>query len=373
MSNKAAEQNVDAAPSDVACPQDFEDKAVFELLRDWLGLSAAQSRALTALMNEIRMTSQDVETNVHGLSARFQRIATTTRLQSETVQDLMSTVQSVTVDGISIPLPQIAESLGETLSVLVEKIIQLSSRGVALVYALDDVLAEMNAMQSSIKKIERINSQTNVLSLNAKIEAARAGEAGRGFAVVASEVGELSRSVNGLASDVRRQLDSISGGLQKSYGLLQEIATIDMSDENLRANARIKTMMQCLVDQSDRFAKALQDTASTTQDIASNVSEAIIGMQFQDRAKQRLENVNAAFEILLGACSDLRAASQSHLPPLLAKDADQEWLERMIGQFTLGDVRKRFVESILLDGSGAVSPGAAASVSVADDDDVELF
>jgi methyl-accepting chemotaxis protein len=345
-----------------------------ELLRHWLGLSAAQARALAALIQEIKVTSGDVEKNVFGLSERFRRIATMTREQSATVQELIGSVQVINVGGEVVPLPEMAASLGDTLSVLVEKIIKLSSRGVALVYALDGVQAEMKAMRASITKIERINSQTNILSLNAKIEAARAGEAGRGFAVVASEVGELARTVNGVAFDVKKQIEAVSAGLGNSNGLLQEIATIDMSEENIQANARIKSMMQSLIEQNKRFATVLQNTASTTKQITDDVSEAIVGMQFQDRAKQRLENVNAALEVLVGASSELRDASAHAMAPCASsEDADYQWLHHIIDQFTLGEMRKRFVETILVEGHAPYGIADQTFSVAAPDDDIELF
>jgi methyl-accepting chemotaxis protein len=52
--------------------------------------------------------------------------------------------------------------------------------------------AASNRVESIVKLIVSIASQTHLLALNATIEAARAGEHGRGFAVVAGEVKQLA-------------------------------------------------------------------------------------------------------------------------------------------------------------------------------------
>src|SRR5688572_17024720 len=54
--------------------------------------------------------------------------------------------------------------------------------------------------------IERINAQARLLALNAQIEATRAGAAGAGFGVVAQQVKSISREIDGLTSELTRQL-----------------------------------------------------------------------------------------------------------------------------------------------------------------------
>jgi hypothetical protein len=71
---------------------------------------------------------------------------------------------------------------------------------------LADALGEK--VRTSLKQIDEINTQSSLLSLNAKIEAARAGAAGRSFAVVATEMGELSETTKRVAI----QLSSKLGG-----------------------------------------------------------------------------------------------------------------------------------------------------------------
>ena len=105
------------------------DSEAADFLRHWLGLSAVQRRALDALIDEIAITSGDVDTNVQGLSKRLQDIAGTAREQATTVQDLVTSIQSVNLAGEVIPLSSVADNLGGTLSGLVDKIGMLSSRG----------------------------------------------------------------------------------------------------------------------------------------------------------------------------------------------------------------------------------------------------
>jgi methyl-accepting chemotaxis protein len=347
-----------------------------DLLHGWLGLSSVQRRALEALVKEIRIVSDDVETNVVAISEQFQNIARSSQDQSATVENMVSAVQGVEIDDELIPLEQVAQSLGDTLSGLIAKIVLLSSRGVSMVYGLEDVMTEIRSVETSVGQIDKINQQTNLLALNAKIEAARAGEAGRGFAVVADEVRELAKTVNSLSATIRKQIDSISAGLLKSYELVKEIATIDTSEDNLRANSRIETMMRHVVDQNLRFATALRQTATTSDQIANDVSSAVVRMQFQDRTKQRLENVNAALDVLVGALGDLckrtaKGVGIDHVDD----DVDHEWLQQMIGRTTLGEMRKRFVAHILICGNSEPQESTTDSTqgSTPPDQDVELF
>ncbi len=343
------------------------------ILQRWLGLSFVQRRALEALIAEIRIVSDYVESNISDVTGRFQNIVQATREQSATVQHLVTSVQAVEVEGSTISLGDVAADLGDTLSALIEKIMFLSSRGASMVHGLDDVLGQLRSVESSVGQIDRINRQTNLLALNAKIEAARAGEAGRGFAVVADEVRELAKEVDSLAAVIRQQTEAISAGLRTSYGMLREVAAIDMSDENLKANARIKTVMRCLVEQNARFAEVLQRTAASTEAISNDISAAVVGMQFQDRTKQRLENVGAALAVLSGALQDMRSSSAAEVQAdHVESDVDHGWLNRMIDQCTLGEMRKRFVAHIL-EPDASAPPDETSAAHNRPQSTIELF
>src|SRR5579871_2986488 len=114
-----------------------------DCLGRWLGLSSVQQRALEALAGEIHGVSHDVETNVQAICDKFQGIARTTRDQASSVLDLVSSTRLVEIDGETMTLAQLATKVGDTLSEVLGKLIQLSSRSVSMVYSLDDVIAEL--------------------------------------------------------------------------------------------------------------------------------------------------------------------------------------------------------------------------------------
>lgn len=345
--------------------------AAKETVQELIGFASAQSKSAEALMGELSHTSRDIEKSVQGLVARFQDMASTARDQTETVHSLMSSVQTIEMNGEAVPLSDLARGIGDVVSSLVEKIIHLSSRSIAMIYALDDVQTEIKSMQVSIAQIDKINKQTNLLSLNAKIEAARAGAAGRGFAVVATEVGELARAVNNLSDTVKRQMSSVSDGLKRGDVLLHEISTIDMSEENLKAQERIKVMIERLLAQNTTIAEALRKTATTSEQMELTVSRAIMDMQFQDRVMQHLQNVNGALAVFGRAGGLLAAKSLAEFEVLPLASAETALLHEVADQFTLSDMRERFMTTL----NFARSPGEqnAVNTKAAANSDVDLF
>ncbi|WP_420411744.1 methyl-accepting chemotaxis protein [Roseibium sp.] len=366
---------------------DSESSRAQDLLADYLGLSVSQRQALDGLMAEIDRTNSILDENIEAVTDRFHNIAEKSEEQFATIQNLAGLAESVEVDGVPRKLPELAGSLKDILSDLIEKILQLSSRGMKMVYRLQDITLELEKVEESVAGIERINSQTNLLALNAKIEAARAGEAGKGFAVVANEVRELAKSVDTLATSLKTQITSISDGVQGAQGLVEEIATMEISEEKLEVNAGFAKIIDQLVLQNEQISEVLQSTAGTTQEITQDISGTVVSLQFHDRCKQVLQNVNGALQVINQENEKLRSqAIDAVAVPWQDRPPEDVMKTNIIQSFSLNELSIRFQQmwypEAAMKAESAdvvklpVSESAAAAEEAGDDygdDDIELF
>jgi len=99
----------------------------------------------------------------------------------------------------------------ETIKNLIDKIVSLTTKehdgSEYVVNSIKKLEGAMNTIHESLKDIDKISFQTNILSLNASIEAAKAGKAGKGFTVVAEKVRDLANKSKLVAKNIRKSVD----------------------------------------------------------------------------------------------------------------------------------------------------------------------
>src|SRR5207244_6281044 len=97
--------------------------------------------------------------------------------------------------------------------------------------AMDKIKSSGDATAKSVKTIDEIACQTNLLALDAAVEAARAGDAGKGFAVVAEEVRNLAmrsaEAAKNTANLIEESVKNVEGGVALNQEVLSNLQEIN--------------------------------------------------------------------------------------------------------------------------------------------------
>lgn len=202
-----------------------------------------------------------------------------------------------------ITIAQFTQRTADLLEHFVGLILQLSSESLRIVYRIDEMSEEMDAVFSLLRNVDTIAEETNLLALNAAIEAARAGEAGRGFAVVAGEIRNLAKHSNQFNEQIGSHVERARNAMQQLHDLVGKLASQDMSVA-LSAKGDIDSMMAHVTRSERRISDVADQVSAINRELAADVATTVRSLQFEDILSQLLGQTRKGLVELQGIVSE---------------------------------------------------------------------
>ncbi len=291
-------------PSQDTAPVRAALEDVREALVDELGHAARELHQALDLLRDA----------VSELGGGFDGLSHKTGLQ----QSLLKQIIDAQKDGVSVQ--DFAARTSDLLEHFVGLIVQLSRDSLRIVYRIDGMSKEMDAVFGLLKNVNTIAEETNLLALNASIEAARAGEAGRGFAVVAGEIRNLASHSNQFNEQIGSHVERARTAMEQLRGLVGAMASQDLNMA-LSTKGGIDAMLAHVTESDARTSQVADQVVEINRGLGSDVSTTIRSLQFEDILSQlinqtrtrlvELQEVTAECtrDIEELACTDVDAAA----------------------------------------------------------------
>jgi methyl-accepting chemotaxis protein len=198
-------------------------------------------------------------------------------------QSLLRQIIDAQNEGVSVQ--DFAARTGDLLEHFVGMVVQMSRESLRIVYRIDGMAKEMDAVFGLLKNVNTIAEETNLLALNAAIEAARAGESGRGFAVVAGEIRNLASHSNQFNEQIGSHVERARTAMEQLRGLVGTMASPDLNVA-LSAKGGIDAMMAHVTESDARTSAVADQVVEINRGLGSDVSTTIRSLQFEDILSQ---------------------------------------------------------------------------------------
>lgn len=280
-----------------------------ERLREVVDRIQKNSGILNSDSVKLNDVVSDTSSSVSNVVSAMDDVAHGATNQAETASDLMANIEELSakldmitshIDELNETTKSVSDDAMDTKHIMNELlgINEDTKNSVeAIVNQSRDTLNAVEEINSIVRAIEEITTQTNLLSLNASIEAARAGESGRGFAVVAGEIGALAQQSADSAKKISIIISNIVSQVEKSSALSDDLSKNASHQINKLADTQ-RTMETVL--------SGVEDISTNTDSIYSEVKSLML---IKDSISDSVETLSATSQENAAASQETSASA----------------------------------------------------------------
>ncbi|HAC6540679.1 TPA_asm: chemoreceptor protein [Salmonella enterica subsp. salamae serovar 48:d:z6] len=247
---------------------------------------------ISALVREIRSSSQTAMTLSEQLTARSMALSVKTEQQSAS---LIQTAASM--DEMAASTKNNADNT-RMASIQADCATQCARKGGELMVRVAENMRSItdcaSQMTEIISLIDGIAFQTNILALNAAVEAARAGDHGKGFSVVAGEVRNLAHRSAEAAKSIKALIDVTHDNVRQGAAIVQE------AEKN----------MQEIVGGSGQLNVLMSEISTTTREQEKGINQITLALSDLESATHSnvlmVEALSASSDVLKAQVIELQ-------------------------------------------------------------------
>jgi methyl-accepting chemotaxis protein len=238
---------------------------------------------------------RDIKLNIDSLKKMIEAQTNSVNMSSSAIEEMTGNIHSVT---------QTLAANSQNVEVLAEAS-ENGKTGLQLVaQEIEEIARDSEGLLEINSVMDKIASQTNLLSMNAAIEAAHAGESGKGFAVVAGEIRKLaesssqqSKTTAAMLKKIKTSIDNItksSNDVLERFGAIDtSVKTVAVHEQNflrameeqeiggkqiLESIGRLRDITASVRKGSDNMAESGETLVRETDEFIKNSKETVEGM-----------------------------------------------------------------------------------------------
>jgi chemotaxis regulatin CheY-phosphate phosphatase CheZ len=134
---------------------------------------------------------------------------------------------------------------------------------------------------------------------------------------------------------IRKTLETISAGIDDTSKELSEQAAADTREAALSRD-EVNRALDAMTALHEEMQRTIEQTKLDSDQLARDISAAVMAMQFQDTVNQRINHVVHILEEMHGTLQS--QIGHSGVAPSLVPTAD--WASRMAGRYTMASEHK---------------------------------
>ncbi len=246
---------------------------------------------LPVVRAQLREVAQQVEQAVVSVCGNFTGIADRSRKAVDKTAELLGggqEEQDATVE-------RSIETSRATIAALLDRLERAGKVSAMVVSRMEQVEHAVAGIESLLLELQKIAFSNKLVALNAKIEAVHVGQLGSGFEVVADEISRQGDRSNELAEAIGQRVREMR---DRVNGAAHDLRTVAAEDREKLVESRNEAegALDMLRSVHQRARDSLAIMASENTQLAGQISEAVVGLQFQDRTAQCIAHVVEALE-----------------------------------------------------------------------------